>query len=81
MISCSEKEKPLQGRHYPSFLNFKDRYLYISGGENKWATTYYDSVDRYDILANEWTSAPKLNKKRAYHSSCTLEDFIYVFCG
>ena len=42
---------------------------------------HLDSVDKYDIAANEWSNAPSLNKQRCDHSCCALGDSIYVFCG
>ena len=33
-IKSIQKAKPLTGRHYTSLVNFRNRYLFISGGEN-----------------------------------------------
>ena len=35
----------------------------------------------YLISANSWSFAPSLNYARADHSSCTLNEVVYVFCG
>ena len=59
--------------------NYKDRYLFVSGGFK--FPDWYDCVDMFDIENDEWNLAPNLNKKRAAHSSCSLENSIFVFCG
>ena len=42
---------------------------------------WFDTVDMYNISNDQWTKAPKLNQNRANHSSCVLQNQIYVFCG
>lgn len=41
----------------------------------------FDSVEQYDIAANAWTMAPNLIFGRCKHSGCSLNNFIYIFCG
>ena len=51
------------GRRLASLVNYKDRFLFVSGGEQ---VTYPDPnlslsiVEKYDIEANKWSSAPRL---------------------
>ena len=45
------------------------------------STNILASVDRYDIRENTWSKSPPLRKPRSCHSSCTLNDRIFVFCG
>ena len=39
------------------------------------------AVFRYDIMRNAWVIEPVLNEARAFHSSCSLSEAVYVFCG
>mmetsp|Transcript_22658 Transcript_22658/g.28024 ORF Transcript_22658/g.28024 Transcript_22658/m.28024 type:complete len:167 (-) Transcript_22658:19-519(-) len=39
------------------------------------------SVLAYDIQKNLWKSKPDMNKTRAWHGSCVLNDKAYVFAG
>ena len=69
-------------RSCPSLVNYSDKYLFITGGRNsKFPYENYNSVDYYKISNNTWTKAPDLKIARESHSSCTLSDKIYVFCG
>ena len=81
-ITVEEKATPTTGRDRPSLVNFKNRFIFVSGGTNpqNW-DQYYRSVEYYDIATDTWSAAAPLNKSRSYHSSCSLGDFIYVFCG
>lgn len=81
-ITVEEKAKPTTGRDRPSLVNFKNRFIFVSGGSNpqNW-DQYYRSVEYYDIATDTWSAAAPLNKARSYHSSCCMGDFIYVFCG
>ena len=65
------------------------RYLYVSGcgGAAKpdkltpfsWKNSR--SVERYDPLGLQWTVLPRMNEGRTRHSSCCLNEMLYVFCG
>ena len=82
-IICKEKAAPLlKERFSASLVNYEDQFLFLSGGFIP-ATfeQYTDNVQKYDIAANKWSEAPKLNIKRQEHSGCCLKNFIYVFCG
>ena len=38
-------------------------------------------VKRYDSMRDRWESLPKMNVARYLHSSCTLENTLYVLGG
>ena len=43
---------------------------------------YFRSVEYYDIITNTWTTnCPEINTARFGHSSCSLDNYIYTFCG
>ena len=63
-----------------SLTNFNDKFLFLSGGCS--GGEIYDRVEMYDISANKWTQAPKLNTARYWHSACCVDNSsIYVFFG
>ena len=35
----------------------------------------------YNISQDSWSIAPEMNIKRYHHSSCGLDDMVYVVCG
>ena len=44
--------------------------------------TIVSTVSYYDIAGNTWKGLKaKLNIARCYHSACTLNGIVYVFCG
>ena len=49
-----------KGRRCASVNNFKDKNLFLCGGDTKFEYAS-DVVDIYNIAANEWTTGPKLN--------------------
>ena len=45
-------------------------------------TGYVSTVSYYDIAGNTWKGLKaKLNIARYWHSACTLNGIVYVFCG
>ena len=38
-------------------------------------------VERYDSSNGAWELIPELNTARSFHSSCSMNDTVYVFCG
>ena len=74
-----EKQKPLTARVGPSLCSHDNEFLFVTGGSHQ--GTCLDTCEEYSILDDTWTSGPSLNTARAHHSSCTLERYIYVFCG
>ncbi len=43
---------------------------------------YFQSVETYNISTNTWTSiCSEMNTARFGHSSCSLDNYIYAFCG
>lgn len=72
----------LTDRAAPSICNFVDEFIFFSGGFNHDTLESIDSVDIFDVHTDRWSSkAPHLNQARAFHSSCTLGNMIYVLCG
>ena len=85
-IKAIERAKPLRPRGYPSLVNFQDRFIFVSGGEDLTTCSvtskeYLSSTDVFDVAKNEWRRAPRLNQPRANHSTCVLGDFLYTCCG
>ena len=74
---------PKTAREFPSSpVVYKDMVLFVSGGyDPSNESIYLKSVDRYDILKNQWSEAPAMNAPRARHSSSVIGDFLYVFGG
>ena len=54
--------------------------LFISGGAGG-HNTCLNSVERYEIRTNSWTSMPPLSVGRMNHAMCAIGDSIIVFCG
>ena len=71
----------LTARQVPSLTNFADRHIFVSGGQDPKWESFLSSVHRYDIQNDSWSRAPALSRPRVGHSSCALNDMIYVFCG
>ena len=62
--------------------NYSDKFIYISGGESLGNyDTIVDKVVRYNIDTEVWEDVVNLNVGRNIHSSCTLNDTIYVVGG
>ena len=82
-IHKTVKPSPLMARYEPSIVNFSNEFVFVCGGYNN-QVGYMDSVEKYD-LADEtkpWSiEVPRLKTARRRHSSCSLSDYIYVFCG
>lgn len=53
-------------RAYPALANDGGNFIYLSGG------VLTDTVQRYNISANEWKLLPSLNQKRNMHASCYI---------
>ena len=80
VTTCQKKALPCQMRNHASLINFKDDFFFLSGGSTE-DNIISDSVEKYNISANKWTNGPKLNQERYRHSGCSLNEYIYVFCG
>ena len=63
-----------------SLTNFKDKFVYLSGGIFSGGRIALIEVFQYDIEKDSWTVAPSLNERRAEHGSCVIENSIYI-CG
>ena len=75
---------PPRPRSYPALANFKDKYIFCSSGLNPETNASLRTVDVYKINGNAWLPkrlCPKMRQARYNHSSCTLGDSLYVFCG
>ena len=54
----------------------------MSGGANPIKyQSYFNIVKVYSISENDWWEAPPLHTPRYGHSSVTLQNYIYAFCG
>ena len=77
-----EVARPLTARGWPSLCGFMNRFIFVSGGYNSGRSSYYSSVDVYNVATNSWKEVLKLNVPRSHHSSCSLARcYVYVFCG
>ena len=66
-------------RSFPSFSKVNDKFLFLIGGAN--SNDYMNSCVRYDVEKNLWEVMPFMIEGRMSHSSCFLENKVYVFCG
>ena len=73
------KAPMLAARDYPAFCNFNNVAIIVSGGRT--SRKLFTEVERYDIARDTWTPMAPLNEGRVLHSSCTLGNRVYVFCG
>lgn len=78
-IAKTEKAMPLTSRSFPIVSNFNNEFIFIGAGEL--STQRLKSVDMYTIANNTWMSAPELINARDQSGSCTLNDYLYIFCG
>ena len=65
---------------YISVCNFKDKYIFVSGGRVEYETVS-NKVHVYELKTEKWFRGPDMNIRRIYHSSCALGNSIYVICG
>lgn len=59
-------------------------YLYVSGGQlNNGSGLCHKlrSVERLNLSLKKWEKVVPMNVARSNHSSCSLDDSVYVFCG
>ena len=96
-VSERECASPPQPRGFPSLVNFRDRFIFVSGGCSHLSLGQnFASVDLYDIELDSWVLreknfayndensgvVPCLNTARMNHSSCVLNhNWIYTFGG
>ena len=76
-------EAPTMNEHRfnPSFAQQAGKWVYAAGGKDKQGQALV-SVERLDVINKKWTVLPaKMNTPRHSHSSCTLSNALYVFCG
>ena len=56
--------------------------IYLSGGGNEERYNFHrDQVCKYSISENRWTSMPRMNQARSWHSSMVLANHLYVMGG
>ena len=67
-------------RQFSSLADFKGRLIFISGGRSDFDDPGKPEVFQYRISTNSWTSCPNLNQGRVRHSSCVVENSVFV-CG
>ena len=72
-----DKAKCKHAREFPAICNWKDKFIFLSGGDGGWR-----SVEKYDIADDKWeVIKPEMSIVRRRHSSCSLGNYIYVICG
>ena len=66
------------GRFDHAISSFKTHFIIVSG-----AAKYNNAstVEIFDTKDNSWADLPHLSIARYFHTSCSFEDTIYVFCG
>jgi len=57
----------------------RENKIFAIGGEN--VNGVLDSCEEYDCKENVWKNLPKLNQKRCGHSSCVVDEYVYVGFG
>ena len=79
----SELASPINVRSCPSLVNFRSKFLFISGGYDPTSNSeFYNSVDMYDHSKNTWSAAPSMNWARSSHSTCVVNgNSVYAFFG
>ena len=65
-----------------ALANYGDIVIYKSGGCSfGQKCTAKSDCERYDLQLKRWFVAPELQVARESHSSCSLGNYVYVFCG
>ena len=76
---------PINVRSCSSLVNFRSKYLFLSGGydpEPLRDNRCYSSVDVFDFSKNTWSPAPSMFWPRSSHSTCVVnQKSIYAFFG
>ena len=73
---------PLESeRHHSSLVSVADRFIFFIGGGLDSLSPYVIHVEYFDTKTETFHLAPWLNTPRSGHSSCTLGNTIYTFCG
>ena len=60
-------------------LDSQHNIVYLTGGYDEKDAT--KTAFAYHTKTNEWLSLPQMVSSHVMHSSCCLNNFIYVFCG
>ena len=56
--------------------------VFTIAGNDSDTEAFLSTVSWYDIARNTWKELnAELNTAKAYHSACTLNGIVYVFCG
>lgn len=75
----TKKMDMLSPRSHHSSCLHEGNYIYVTGDKlDKYCSR---SAERYDIANDSWLALPNLNFGRSSHASCSLGQFVYVFCG
>ena len=67
-------------RDYHTACAYRDRSIYFIGGTDEHGNIQ-NSVLRYDIASNSFSTAPSMIAKRTNASSCELNGWLYAVCG
>ncbi|KAL4572429.1 hypothetical protein LXL04_019206 [Taraxacum kok-saghyz] len=65
-------------RCYAAITKLEDDFFVFGGGtRGQW----FDTVESYNVVANEWTTCPPLNRKNGSLAGATVNDRIYAVGG
>ena len=89
-VLITEKATPSFSSISYSFANFRDKFVFVCGGITK-ENVDTDASDPvfeitsdvhiYDVDADQWRQGPSLINPRRDHSSCVLDNKIYIVGG
>ena len=87
-ISVQNKARPLFIKIQPALANFRDKFIFCTGGAPNGRPYSIDeyglndnSCTMYDIEKDVWTVGPTMLRHRWKHSCCILGDHLYTFSG
>ena len=67
---------------YFAIANYKNKLIFLSGGfGSEYVPLHHYNVYVYNIACDYWVLAPRMNRGRMSHSSCTLGEHVYAFAG
>ena len=76
---------PIKSTFIPRFgasaVMYRDRYIFLTGG---YTTTHDEplrSMERYDILSDNWINVEPMIQSRSLHCTVLLDDMIFVLGG
>ena len=70
-----------EGRVLHSMCNRANTDLFVSGAYFAMHVKITDGVEHYDVREDKWTTLKSMPDRRGLHSSCCLDDHLYIICG